>query len=73
MVITDTHRRVLERIGVKGGGREKLLELADTSELRELIAFGLVRYAPVGDIDIWYLTRAGAEEIDADPELVPEP
>jgi hypothetical protein len=48
---TSGHRHALEAVGVKGCGREKLGEIADTVELRELVAFGYVRHAPVGQID----------------------
>ena len=73
MELTDAHRRVLEAIGVKGGGREKLGEAAGSVELREVVAFGFARHAPVGEIDIWFLTREGADAIGEDPELVPSP
>jgi hypothetical protein len=83
VTLEKIHIDMLNHVPLKGGTRQSLGELLERPEFHELVAAGYIEYRPfVGreaaqpgrseDLhqDLWYLTPAGADAIDVDPERI---
>jgi hypothetical protein len=83
VTLGENHIDVLNHVPLNGGTRESLGELFERPEFSELVAAGYIEYRPIvggettqpggsGEVqqDAWYLTPAGADAIDVDPEQI---